>query len=242
MKTPVSRCDSRQAFSLIELIVVMSIIGILATLAAPAAMTMIRGSAVTQASQMLTDQMSYARQLALSKNESVEVRFLQYGDPEIPGEKASDPTTGKFRAIQIMEVTPAGIAIPAGKLVTLPGSIMFNTDGQYSSILTGGTGATINPTQASGTDPNLPRNILQQYKYVSFRFYSDGSTSLGQPNSTSLGILQTDSAPSTWFLTIHSINDLNKITSASSFKNVNFFTLQIDPISGTTNGYRPTAL
>ena len=82
------------AFSLIELVVVIAIIAIIATFTVPAATTILKGSAMTQASQTLTDQISFARQRALSRNLAVEVRFYQYADPEAPGETASDPTTG----------------------------------------------------------------------------------------------------------------------------------------------------
>ena len=94
----------RSAFSLIELVVVIAIIAIIATFTVPAATTILRGSALTQASQTLTDQISFARQRALSRNLAVEVRFYLYADPEAPGETVNTPTTGQYRAIQLFEV------------------------------------------------------------------------------------------------------------------------------------------
>ena len=71
----------RAAFSLVELLVVITIIAIIAGFAVPAVTGIMRGSALTQASQLLTDQLSMGRQLALSKNRAVEVRIYKYADP-----------------------------------------------------------------------------------------------------------------------------------------------------------------
>ena len=109
-----------RGFSLVELIVVMVIISIIATFVVPAASTIIRGSQITQAAQMITDQISFARQIALTKNKTIEVRFIKYADPETPGEDVRNPDSGRFRAIQLMEVTEAGIAVPTSKLQVIP--------------------------------------------------------------------------------------------------------------------------
>jgi hypothetical protein len=78
--------------------------------------------------------------------------------------------------------------------------------------------------------PELPRGIGRKYEYVSFRFMQDGSTNLKQTKN--------------WFVTLHRARRSpdEKFTQQSLEKEVpNFFTLQIDPVSGTTKSYRPTA-
>ena len=69
---------SRRAFSLLELLLVIAIMGIVAAFVVPAASTIVRGTALNQASQMLTDRLSLGRQSAITKNHPIEVRFLQF--------------------------------------------------------------------------------------------------------------------------------------------------------------------
>jgi uncharacterized protein (TIGR02596 family) len=201
-----------RAFSLLELIVVIMIIGIIAAFTLPAASTILRGSQITQASQIITDQVSLARQTALTKNRSVEVRLISYVDPEVPGD------TGAYRAIQVMEILENGIAVPTDKPRLLPQAVIMNM-GTLSTLISG-TGQT--STTASGSAPNLPRNIGQNYTYVAFRFLPDGSTNL--------------SASSLWYVTLHNMNE----TVTGTTTPANFFTLQVDPVTGKVKQYRPS--
>lgn len=222
MKFPLKRFTP-SGFSLIEMIVVVGIIAIIAVFAVPAASTIIRGSQLTQASQILTDQFNLARQQALTKNRSIEVRFYRFADSEQPGEEVDKPETGKFRAIQVFEVLETGTPVPLGKIQRLPNSVVFN-DGELSTLIdTTPGGSTQSPRRPTDTDPELPRGVGKNYEYAAFRFLPDGSTNL-QPTKN-------------WYTTIHAITDVVEGDTPPP----NFFTLQIDPVSGTTKGYRPGA-
>jgi uncharacterized protein (TIGR02596 family) len=227
MKT--RRPTFRSAFSLIELIVVITIIGVIAAFTIPAASSILRGSAITQASQMITDQISLARQFALSRNRAIEVRFYQFADPEVPGETLTNPSTGEYRALQIFEVLDSGAVVPLDKPQRLPNTVMFNASKDFSTLLywdTTGTKAAT-PQSATTKDPEMPRGVTRNYKYVAFRFLQDGSTNL----SASLA--------GGWFVTVHNITDKAQITGTKPPPN--FYTLQVDPISGSVKGFRPTA-
>ena len=213
----------RSAFSLIELVVVIAIIAIIATFTVPAATGILRGSAITQASQTLTDQISLARQLALSRNRAIEVRFYQYADPEAPGETLGSPSTGQWRGMQLFVIVESGVAIPVDKPQRLPISVVIEPNVVFSSLIPA------SPKSPATTDPELPRGVAKNYKYASFRFQQDGSTNL--------------SATSTWFVTIRNLTDTPSGTTMKKANNdpINFFTLQIDPVSGAIKGFRPTA-
>lgn len=224
MKTLVPR---RHAFSLIELIIVISVIVIIAAFTIPAMNTVLKGSQLSQGAGLVIGQLNIARQQALSRNRAVEVRFYRYADPEIPGEDVTKPATGKFRAMQLFQVMPTGKALPIDKVQTLPGGVIFaySDSKGISSLLDKGTASTPKkPGTDDKTAPRLPRGVDYNYDYVSFKFLQDGST---------------DRSPTAqWFLTLMGINE--KLEDPSK-PPPNFFTVQVDPVSGVTKTYRPNA-
>src|SRR5829696_5269053 len=137
---------------------------------------MLRGSSLTTAASALVDQISLARQHSLTKNRIVEVRFYQFADNEVPGEIPDDPETGHFRAFQAFELTEAGVVVPIGKVVRLPDSIIMNSGPILSDLLMEEPSKVIDAQPAR--DPEMPRGVVHNYRYVAFRFFPDGSTSL----------------------------------------------------------------
>ncbi len=234
--------SKNRAFSLLELIVVIMIIGIIAAFTLPAASTILRGSQLSQASQIVTDQFSLARQTALAKNRSVEVRLIKFTDPEVPSD------SGAYRAIQTLVVLQPGsdfpvdpakpgqeILVPNGKAELLAQSVVMDDD-VLSSLIKDASAIPNIPAKvatASGNDPKLPRKVNQNYSYAAFRFLPDGSTNL-PPTSAMVG------ANGTWCVTVLNMNDEDRIKVDPAKKPANFFTLQVDPVTGKIKGYRPS--
>lgn len=80
------------------------------------------------------------------------------------------------------------------------------------------------------------KEVGKNYKYVSFRFRQDGSTSL-PPNtsfSQSQGQQENKQASDSWYVTLINNSDLHR-----DINSINFYTLQIDARSGVTKPYRP---
>ena len=220
MRTRFPSDRTKFAFSLIELLVVIAIIGLIGAFAVPAAGQLLKGSALTQTANILSDQTAAARQQALTRNRSVEVRFYNFADPEMPGESVTDPSTWRFRALQYFEIAEGGIPNPVGRYIRFPNTVIMNPDPTLSSML---EGTPTPPTK--GIDPDLPRGVGRDYTYLSFRFQPDGATSL--------------SPTSLWFVTVHLLNDLGR--ASASKPPPNFFTWMIDPVSGSSKIMRPGA-
>jgi uncharacterized protein (TIGR02596 family) len=230
--------SQKRAFSLLELIIVILIIGIVAAFVTPAIGTVLKGSQLTQAEQIVTDQLKLARQQAVTRNRSIQVRFIRYGDPEVPGEVKTDPKTGAFRAIQLFEIFENGASAPLDKPQLLPQAIILDsgnggTSGSLSTLINPTAGnptikanKTRSVTTETGGDPAMPRGIDWNYDFLAFRFLPDGSTDLN-PNSGS-----------TWYVTGHNVNDV--VTGSAPTPPPNFFTIQVDPISGTLRIFRPS--
>ena len=212
-----------RGFTLIELLVVMAIILALSALIVPTVAGFLGGSQLSQSAQMAIDQLSLARQSALSLNRPVEVRFYQFGDPQIPGEKSSDPSTGRYRSIQSFEILDSGSAIALGKVQSFPNTVIIDRGSDLSSIV--GLAKDYSSTPALMTDGGqtlaIPR-VGTHYNSVSFRFLPDGSARLS-PSSQR------------WFLTLHGAQpgDTLKIPPA------NFYTIQINASNGHIQTFRP---
>ena len=227
---------SRSAFSLVEILVVVAIIGIIASFAVPAADKMIRGTDVTRAAQMVNDAFTTARQTAIARNKQIEMRIIRFADPELPGESVDDESTWKIRGFQLMEVTSSGIPVQLAPMQRLPGQMMMH-DGKYSSLVDlNNTISTqkalkfIKPTQLDPPMPRVATEKARKYTYASFRFMPDGSTTLTMTGN--------------WFLTVISAQDMVKLAAPSTdkdpIKTVNYFIIQVDPVNGSTRNFRPT--
>ena len=221
MRTRVPTDRSQSAFSLIELLVVIAIIGIIGAFAVPAVGQLLKGSALTQAANVLSDQTAAARQQALTRNRSIEVRFYRFTDPEQPGE------TAKFyRALQYFEIADGGIPNPTGRYVRFPNSVIMSSDTALSSVLNDTANHPV--TTPTPNDPDLPRGVGRKYEYVAFRFQPDGTTNLSATGGPSSGL---------WFITCHLQTDTGKAKGGNPPPN--FFTWMVDPVSGATKVLRP---
>lgn len=229
----------RRGFTLIELLVVIVIVAIVAGFAVPALAPALKGSALNQSGAMVADQMSFARQYAISQNSIVEVRLYRFGDPEVPGEKADDPTTGHYRGIQFFKRSDSGVWTPASTFVRFPDGAIMNPSARLSTIL--GEEQNLRYVSRSNVISDavnhveLPRNVLFNYDYVKFHFQPNGGTDL-KPNGNPGGY----SAPGgRWHITVHSMDDLPRTGSNFEQAPPNYICWSVDPVTGVGRTYRP---
>jgi uncharacterized protein (TIGR02596 family) len=105
---PTSRRCPRQAYTLVELVMVIAIMGILITLATFSIGTMLASQQLGSSSTRLSNDLALASRLAAKENRLVGIRFLkraEEGDPSAPTQYrawqllAPDRTTGKWRPL-----------------------------------------------------------------------------------------------------------------------------------------------
>jgi uncharacterized protein (TIGR02596 family) len=219
---PRTRARRRCGFSLVELVVVLAVVALMAALAAPSVMGGLKSLQLTQAVDMIQDELGYARDYATGRDLSVEIRFYQYGLATMPGESVSNPSSGKFRAVQLFEINDSGVASPLGKVQRLPDAVIVDSGNSLSDVL-GAANASSVPTSTSGSalGYSLP-GLGLQYNAVCFRFLPDGSTTLSSPASS-------------WFITLHYISAGDNLSAPPS----NFCTIQLDAVSGHLRIFRP---
>ncbi len=200
------------AFSLLELLIVIAILGLLAVLTVPALSSSMKGIKITQGTQLLLDQITLARQLALSKNRAVETRIYSYEDASIPGGKKS------YRAMQNFELLDDGTVKPLDKMVRLPAEVILDSSATLSPLL-----GSSRAKQWTGTDTKTPLpGINTAYDTSAIVFRPNGYTDLPAGGQS-------------WFLTLHAANDGDNLSAPPK----NFSIIQIDPWTGRTSVFRP---
>lgn len=202
-----------RGFTLLELLVVVAIIMLLASLLVPAFNGIGRASNLTNASRMVGDSLEAARLTAMAENRVVEVRFYK-----LPDELGSL----KFRAMQSYRYNAAmqGEPVPVSKLVRLPTAVIMVEKDEFSTLLSA--------DNTRGGMQVLPGSGLNA-AYKAVRFTPVGSTDL-HPTGTGAG--------DRWFVTFLGENS-PPASGAATLPADNFATLVVEPVSGRTTTYRP---
>jgi uncharacterized protein (TIGR02596 family) len=202
------------AFSLVEILVVISIVVIIAGLVAPAFSTMLRSSQLTRSADAITAHLSSARQNALAANRTMEVRFYSLADPSIVA------NTKAVRGIQVFRIEDNGNANPDGGVQWLTGAMLMDAGPTLSPLL-----ASARSKSWTDTSPVDPKTSLPgagtDYDAFYFRFRPDGSTDLNPQEQ--------------WFVTLHAESDGDNRSTLPA----NFATIQVDPVNGSLKLYRP---
>jgi uncharacterized protein (TIGR02596 family) len=148
----------KRAFSLIEILAVVAILGILMAFVAPAIISSLGASNLNKAGQTIGDQIALARQEALTRNREVQIRFYYISNGQDAG----------WRAIQIWRVESSDdkfTDIAVSRLQRLPEGITISGDPSLSPLL--------KADQSVQGESNLPGGIAS---YSGFRFLPGGGT------------------------------------------------------------------
>ena len=214
-----------RAFTLVELLVVISIMGILFTLIVPSFNGILGANRLGTASEMVLGSLSSARQLATTKNRQIQVRLLVFTNPDFPS--LNSPNNQQIRGIQLMQVEESGAVTGIEKPRLFPNGIISGTtliNGTSMSTLAIGTGT--NPTTS---DPSVS-TIGKNYSYYFFYVTPDGSFTRPDVNMPLSG--------SNYYLTLYDEKYFSVVTGSLKLPS-NFSTIQIDPFTGDAILYQP---
>jgi uncharacterized protein (TIGR02596 family) len=207
-----------QAFSLIELLVVVVIILIIFAFITPAVVPLLRASNINQSASMLVDELNLARQTALTQNRDVEVRFYR-----LPSR--SDASDLQYRAFRSFfpNAQNADAAQALSNVHYLPEPVIISPDAAYSTLLDyGGTTQRAGLIKGQETIPAATAPCT----YISFLFRSTGGTNL----------TPVDPPDGKWFLTLYLENaPRNAATGIPD----NYFTALVEPVTGRVRTFRP---
>ena len=115
------------AFSLIEMLIVMSVLGVLMALAAPNLFSLMQASGLTADGEFLRNKLTQAQQLALSKNADVEVRFFKMADA------SAIELEEKFRGVQFFQYNERGQLEPVSRFFRMKPPVMLSEN--FSTLL-----------------------------------------------------------------------------------------------------------
>jgi uncharacterized protein (TIGR02596 family) len=209
------------AFTLIEMLVVITIIAILLAISAPALFNTIKATRLSGAGDRLLGALSEAQQMAFSKNYPVEVRFYYY-DVALG--------TGKnYRSYQIFSVTnPPGKNSETIKKVSevtkLPDNVIVSADSMLSPSLSKVT--------MKDTDTN---SGIANIDYSAIRFMPDGTCRTVDTGANGLASLTFPTLVDN-FVTLH--EEASKALDSGKLPG-NFYIIQTDPYTGKSRNYRP---
>lgn len=217
---------SQPAFTLVEMLAVITIIAILMALAGPVMFKGVSSSKLTGAGERMLGTLSEAQQMAFTKSSTFEIRFYKY-DGLIPGGSAG------FRGYQLFKIATAPgtnteTATKITECVKFPDGVMISESIIFSPVLSG--------TPLPDTDNNASVKIPATY--VALRFLPDGTcrkidSATGEATAPAV---MTFPDTKNSFLTL--LADDGKTYGATNMPK-NFYAIQTDPYTGKSRSYRP---
>lgn len=222
MKGP--RPQRPKGFSLIEVLVVATIIGVLAVLGAGALNGLTGAYDLASAGQMVVDELSLARQIAITENCAVEFQIYKI--------KPASLDTDEYCAMALVKSSPAAAGSGTQKTFVrrisyLPTRTVFDPRVKFSSLLDGQPteSASLPFASTAPADASVPPAV-RSLPVVSFRFRPNGSADLASTDPAG--------ARRHWTLTLRGYRP----PPADSLP-ANFITISLDPLTGKAVPFQP---
>jgi uncharacterized protein (TIGR02596 family) len=227
----------RRGFTLIEMLVVVTIVVLMLALATPALTRTMQSTRLSSAGESIMGSIAEAQQTAYSTNTPVEMRFFSFVE-----DVDQSAVFHSYQLFKITSPTPqaggaaaiAEVAVPVGNLNRLPEGIIIPLDASLSGAFA--VNGNITGLKDTKDGASVGYSGVSGANYCAIRFLPDntcrsvGSTTNGLATLTFQTNLQQN------FFTI-TYGSGATVTLANLPKN--FYTIQIDPYTGKARTYKP---
>jgi uncharacterized protein (TIGR02596 family) len=197
---------SQSGFTLIELMVVISIIALIAALSIPTVNLGAGGTGLVGTADKLEGQFAFAKQSAQSDNKTVQMRFFNYSNPD------DGQYEKKFRGYQLFYIDKDGNDKALGEFVALPAPLIITASPEFSTLVQPGLDVLGAEEIPVGAESNITAD------FVGFNFRPSGDTNLRT------------TVAQKWYVTILD-EALDPQVSGAGLP-TDFITLMIDPFNG----------
>lgn len=241
MKNSLSHGSPRQAFTLIEMLVVVTIIVLLLAFSTPALMRTMQSSRLTSVGDTIFGAISEAQQTAFAQNVPVELRFFKHADQGFSDSPEFFRSYQMFKIVLVTEGVGANATVkesivPVGNLVRFSDGIVIATDDELSPALSV-EGEGLEDVKDGGVKPGY--SGVADATYSALRFMTDGSCrkvgTTTTVNGTTQAALIFQTLPTSFFTITYDASQ--ELTAANLPKN--FYTIQVDPFTGKARNYKP---
>ncbi len=222
-----SRCSPRLAggFSLIELLTVVALMGILGVLSVGPLNGLMNAYDLASAGQSVMDELSLARQVAITENRMVEFQIYKLKTGSLDSEE--------YCAMALVKVEPTADGTGTSKVFVrrvsyLPARTIFDSRTNFSSLLDGqaSESASLPFASTAPNDASVPLAI-RGLPYVSFRFRPNGSLDLASVDASG--------GRKHWTLALRGYRPPPPSDSLPA----NFIVISLDPLTGKAVPFQP---
>ena len=205
------------AFTLMEMLVVLTVIGVLFAFSAPQLFSLLQASSITSAGSLVRNKLTQAQQIALSKNIDIEVRFFKFSD------ELQAQVDDEIRGFQFFKYNEEGDAVAISQFFRVQAPVIISNDSKLSTLLQAGNNGRSTTKGKFEIPLGGGSNDREMTDFVAFRFRPDGSTDLPSRSAGN----------DTWHITlVKELSDQGEVPD-------NFYTVQINPYNGKISEYRP---